>query len=116
MRARLDRLFHNDLAARRSLRWRSSGTRGAIGEFELGRAVTIGMADVREDIARGQVVARYVLEGFAAGAWRPLAAGTTIGYRKLERFEPLRTQRVRLTITDAVSEPEPLHLGLFAPA
>lgn len=116
MRARLDRLFRSNLAARRSLRWRRNGTRGAFGELVLGRAETIGMADLREDIARGQVVARYVLEGFAGGAWRPLASGTTIGYRKLERFEPLITQRVRLTISDAVDEPGPLHIGLFAPA
>lgn len=116
MRARLAAMFRADFAASRTPAWRTTGTRSAVAEVDLGRARTVGIADLREDIARGQVVARYVLEGFAGGAWRVLSRGTTIGYRKLDRFAPGQTQRVRLTIEDAVDTPRPLRIGLFAPA
>jgi hypothetical protein len=49
--------------------------------------ILIGIADFREDIAAGQGVARYTIEGLTGGQWRLLARGTAIG-RKLDRFAP----------------------------
>jgi hypothetical protein len=45
-----------------------------------------------------------------------LSQGTTIGYRKLDRFDPVRVERVRLTIQDAVARPRPVELALFSGA
>ena len=49
-----------------------------------------------------------------AHRWRPLARGKTIGYRKLERFEPTPVRRVRVVVEDAVADPRPLRIGLYA--
>jgi alpha-L-fucosidase len=59
-------------------------------------------------------VARYVLEGSDGGAWRVLSRGTTIGFRKLDRFEPVAVRRVRLRIEDAVAPPRPVGLRLYS--
>ena len=67
-----------------------------------GRSVTVSTADLREDIARGQSVAAYRLEGRVDGAWRVLSRGTTIGHRKLDRFAPVAITGARLTVEDAV--------------
>ena len=114
MRHRLAALFAEDLAAGQRVAWRVTGPRTAEVALDLGDPVTIGMADLREDITRGQVVARYRLEGFTGGGWMTLSTGTTIGYRKLDRFEPTPVHQVRLRIEDAMEQPRPVRVGLYA--
>jgi alpha-L-fucosidase len=113
MRARLDALFRTDLAAGRRVVWRATGARSATLEIGLGAPVRLAIADLREDITRGQIVARYALEGLDGERWRPLSRGTTIGYRKLDRFEPAAVRRVRLTIEEALEPPRPVGIRLY---
>jgi alpha-L-fucosidase len=114
---RRDIIFRNDLAEGRRRSWRVSGPRSAVGEVDLGRIVSAGIADLGEDITRGQLVARYRVEGDSGdGTWRELSRGTTIGYRKLDRFEPAAVRRVRVAVEDALERPRPVRLGLFGPA
>jgi alpha-L-fucosidase len=113
MRQRLDTLFANDAIHGRRLDWKVQNRSGS-GEVDLGQPTTVAIVDLAEDIAHGQVVARYLVEGFDGTAWRTLSRGTTIGYRKLDRFAPTTVQRVRLTIEDAVDTPRPVTLRLFA--
>jgi alpha-L-fucosidase len=114
MREMLESVFAYNIAAGHSLAWRSTGSRTAVAELDLERVMHVGLADLREDITRGQMVAQYVFEGSDGGAWNVLSRGTTIGYRKLDRFTPIPVQRVRLTIEDAVAPPNPVTIGLHA--
>lgn len=83
--------------------------------LELPEARTIGIVRLTEDIARGQHVARWRLEGSEdRGAWRALASGTTIGYARLERFAPATVRRVRLSVDEAVGAAGPVGVRLFA--
>jgi len=113
MRERLDSRFANDLAAGHPLRWHARA-HGAVGEIDLGRASSIGLIDLAEEIQHGQAVARYHVEGSDGGPWRTLSSGTTIGYRKLDRIPSVSARRVRLTIDDAVAPPRPVRIRLFA--
>jgi alpha-L-fucosidase len=97
MRQRLDTLFAEDRYA----------------DVEAGRAITVSIADLREDIAHGQSVARYTVQGLVDGAWRRIGGGTTIGYRKLDRFEPVTVSAIRLTIEEAVGHPRPVRIALY---
>jgi alpha-L-fucosidase len=85
-----------------------------VAEIDLGRPVGVGMADLGEDIEHGQVVARYRLEGARDREWRTLSRGTTIGYRRLDRFPSQPVRRVRFHIEDAVAPPRPVRVGLYA--
>jgi alpha-L-fucosidase len=114
MHDRLTAMFADDLAKGRKAAWRSTSDRTATAEIDLGRTVSVGLADLGEDIARGQLVARYTIEGSDGGDWRPLSKGTTIGYRKLDRFQPVAVRRVRLTIDEAVAAPRPVRMAVFA--
>lgn len=97
MRERLDATFAADRFAAAS----------------AGNAVTVSIADLREDIARGQAVAAYRLEGRINGEWRELSRGTTIGYRKLDRFESITVTGVRLRIEESVGAARPVTIGLY---
>lgn len=114
MHQRLTSLFATDLATGAAVAWRDTGTRTAELMLTFDRPVTAGIADLREPIERGQSVARYRLETARDGAWVPLARGSTIGYRKLDRFAATSLTRVRVVVEDAVGPRAPLRLGLYA--
>jgi alpha-L-fucosidase len=112
----LERLTGTDLAHGHVVRWQNTGERSAVGEIDLGRLSTVSVADLREPIEHGQVVSRYTLEGAAAGSssWQPLVSGTTIGYRRLARFEPTRVRRLRLSLETIAPLVAPLAMHLYS--
>jgi alpha-L-fucosidase len=113
MRSTLDGWFTEDFAAGRRIRWtRTHAT--ASGEIDFGRTVVIGLVDLAEAIEHGQVVANYVVEGSDGGPWRELSRGTTIGYRKIDRFPGVPVGRLRLTIVQALDTPRPIRIRAFA--
>jgi alpha-L-fucosidase len=114
-RERRDARFAEDVMRARRHEWRTTGDRTARLEVHLAEPVTVTVARLAENIARGQRVARYTLEGAERedDAWRNLSSGTTIGYAKLDRFPATRLRRIRLTIEDAAAAPEPVTIKLF---
>ena len=114
-RARLTSLFEHDRA--RSARRVSSvsGVGRTEVELDLGRPVTIGIARLAEDISRGQSVAQYTLSGAVDRDWRVLSRGSTIGYAKLDRFEPVSIRRVRIAIEDAGEARPEIDIKLYGP-
>jgi alpha-L-fucosidase len=114
MASRVRALMRDDLARGRDLRSSSAG----VYELDLGRDVTIAIADLREDVAHGQVVARYTLEGVSSPSstdWRLISSGTTIGFRKLDRVEPTRVRKLRLTLETVAPLARPVQVRVYAP-
>ena len=112
-RTRLDQLFGKPLPLRR-IEFRHPAQGGARVEWELRSPAAPRIARLSEDIARGQRVASYRLEGSRGGRWQTLATGTTIGHAKLDRLAdgPV-IRRVRLVIDEWVATPEPVGIQLF---
>ncbi len=66
--------------------------------IDLGERRKFSVAELAENIALGQRVEEFVLEARDGEEWKQFAQGTTIGYKRLLRFEPVTARRVRLTI------------------
>lgn len=113
-RERREALFGADLARARRHEFRVTGPSSARVELDLVEPAPASVVRLGENVARGQRVGRYALEASVQGTWRPLAAGTTIGYAKLDRFDRTRIERVRLTIDTVAGEPEAVSIALFA--
>ena len=107
-------LFGTDVARGKSVRWRRTGPTTAEAELDLGLTVTAAAVRLEEDITKGQAIARYRLEGTAAADWRPVSRGTTIGFAKIDRFQPVALRKVRVVIEEAVAPPERIAIKIFA--
>ena len=105
--------FADDLATRAHQSWQTTGDRTATLDVELDTTVDLGVVRLAEDITRGQRVARYTVSVADGGDWRVVSRGTTIGYAKLDRLEPVRARRVRVAIEDAVAAPTPVRVALY---
>lgn len=66
---------------------------------------------IQEDIADGQRVRGYVVEGRVDGEWRTLTTGSTIGFKRIERFDTVEVTQLRLRIAESAGEPL---IGRFA--
>ena len=114
MRRRLAERFADDVTAGHHPRWRLIGDRGAELVVPLRRPRRVGLVDLREQIEEGQVVARYVVEGYDGTRWRTLSEGRTIGCRKIDRCPPVDVELLRLRILEALDTPAPVRLGAYA--
>jgi alpha-L-fucosidase len=88
--------------------------RGNIVELDLGKPTRLDHVISAENIAEGERVREYVLEGLAAGTWRQLCEGTAIGHKKIDRFAPVEVSKLRLRITRAAAEPRIRRLAAFS--
>ncbi len=66
-----------------------------------------------ENLAGGERVREYVLEGRIAGKWRRISSGTAIGHKKIDRTAPMVIDAVRLRITRSAGMPDIRRLAAF---
>jgi alpha-L-fucosidase len=81
--------------------------------LDLGRPTTFNRFLAQENIQLGQRVKSFTVEALIDGKWSAVAAGTTIGYKRILRFPAVTATQVRLTITDAKACPTIANLGLY---
>jgi alpha-L-fucosidase len=79
---------------------------------DLGGEKEFNVVRLEEMISLGQRVAEYKLEAWDEGKWKELNHGSTIGYRKLDRFPKTKASRVRLTILQSRACPAIKSLGV----
>ncbi len=86
-------------------------------EYSLGREVSFDVVRLRENISLGQRVDAFEIECKRGGEWVSVAKATSIGACRLLRLpERVRTNAVRLRITQAAAKPQLAEFGLFQSA
>ncbi|MCR5518899.1 MAG: alpha-L-fucosidase [Bacteroidales bacterium] len=135
-RARIDGIFSRNLAedgkaradACRGARFRPSklldgayDSYWAVPDGELTPAFRVDLPEERtfnvlmlqEYIPLGQRVAAFRVEALQDGAWKEIAAGTTIGYKRLLRVPVTTTKAVRVSIDASMACPVLNGFGLY---
>jgi alpha-L-fucosidase len=69
---------------------------------------------LQEEIAHGERVRDYRLEGLAHGTWQPLATGSAIGHKHIQPIDPVTIQALRLTVTRSPAPPRIRTLAAYA--
>ena len=82
-------------------------------EIRLPEARTISILSMKEHIPMGQRIERFALDARIDGEWKEIAAGTTVGYQRLLRFEPVTADAFRIRILDARVCPVLSFVGLY---
>ncbi len=129
-RKALDEIFARNLAAGKRVSadsWRGKSNRYAPGNLTDGKEETywctndevkkgvltidmdkrqeVNLVLIQEHIALGQRVKAFKVEVLLDGNWKEVARGTTIGYKRILHFSPVKTDKIRVTIQDAKACP-----------
>ena len=74
-------------------------------ELDLGSPTTIDHVITMEDIAFGERVREYRIDGYAAGEWKELCRGSSIGHKRIDPLKPVSVSKVRFRTLESVSRP-----------
>ncbi|WP_324677346.1 alpha-L-fucosidase [Hymenobacter sp. GOD-10R] len=97
--------------------WTTTGTdTTATINFTLPSPQDFDVLQLQENIAVGQRIENFVLEYKSGEDWRTVAAGTTVGFKRILKFEPLQAQYLRLRITSSRLNPTLSSIGLYKQA
>ena len=69
--------------------------------LDMGQRQEVNLILLQEYIALGQRVKSFKVEVLVDGNWQEVAAGTTVGYKRILHFAPVKTNKIRVTILDA---------------
>ncbi|QYY35950.1 alpha-L-fucosidase [Ruficoccus sp. ZRK36] len=94
--------------------WAAPDSAPATLEIELAQPQSITVADLREPVQHGQRIAAWRLEALnESGQWITLSTGTTIGHRRLLKFEPVTTTNIRLHLDKSYAPAALTSIGLY---
>lgn len=88
-------------------------TRASV-ELTLSRPTACNLVVLQEFIALGQRIEGWTVDAEVDGVWRTVASGTTVGHKRIARFEPVVARRVRVTVTRARACPTLSTVSLYA--
>jgi alpha-L-fucosidase len=91
---------------------RGSDTTTSI-ELTLPGEITCNILSLQENITIGQRIEKFNAEYFDGVEWKTFAAGTTVGYKRLLRFDSIKTKKIRLNILSSRLNPTLSELGCF---
>ena len=75
---------------------------------------TFNLLSLQEHLMTGQRTELFTLESKdISGNWIKTAEGTTIGYKRLIRFDPVTARELRLTINHSRLNPTIAEFGLY---
>lgn len=75
------------------------GVSSASLEYELARPAAINLAVLKECIREGQRVEEFYIDVWDGSGWKTVAHATTIGYKRILRFAPVSSRKVRVRFT-----------------
>jgi alpha-L-fucosidase len=79
--------------------------RGAQVTLKLGASTQIDTIILQEEIAKGERVRQYRIEGHIGGTWHTLGEGTAIGHKRIQPVELITVDALRIVTTRSVGTP-----------
>ncbi len=81
--------------------------------IELPEKRKIRMAVIKENIRMSQRIEKFNIDCFHGKKWVRIYEGTTVGYKKIARFRPVFSDKIRITISDCRMNPVISHIALY---
>ncbi|WP_243409357.1 alpha-L-fucosidase [Pontibacter virosus] len=85
----------------------------AVVELQLKGEHTFDVLLLQENISVGQRIEKFTFEYWKNGQWHKATEGTTVGYKRLLRFDPVTASKVRLLIESSRLNPTLSEIGLY---
>lgn len=92
----------------------NDGVNTAVLHICLNKVYDISHVVIKEHIPMSQRIEKYRTDAkLSDGTWKEIAKGTTIGYKKIDRFETVSTDEIRICIEDSRVCPVLSFIGIY---
>lgn len=81
--------------------------------LDFGKEITFNRFLVQEYIPLGQRVKKFTLEALIETEWKEIASQTTIGYKRILRFDNVTANKLRFNILDAKGSPTITNIEVY---
>lgn len=85
----------------------------AVIEFKWDKSVKFNVLALQENISIGQRIENFSAEYYDGKNWKTFAKGTTVGYKRLIKFDQVITDQVRFSILSSRLNPTLAEFGLY---
>ena len=92
--------------------WQSSGEANTL-EISFKDEQVFDRLLLQENITEGQRIERFALECLTSDGWQTVAEGTTVGYKRILRFAPVRCNKARIIINGSRDIPQLSEIGFY---
>ena len=82
-------------------------------EYTLPETITFDLLQLQEDIRIGQRIESFKLEYEDGGIWKEITRGTTVGYKRILRFDPVNAKHIRFTVESSRMSPALSEIELY---
>ena len=73
--------------------------------LKMERPTLVNHIIIQEDIEMGERIQKYQIEGRIRGKWKLLCEGESVGHKRIEKFESVSVDRIRLSVLNAKRSP-----------
>ena len=94
----INRRFNNPVAEIKS-------QKGKAINLKFDKPTVINHAIIMEDYKEGERIREYKIEGLSKGEWTTLTKGISVGRKKIDYFDEIKVEQIRLIITHSVAQP-----------
>jgi alpha-L-fucosidase len=98
-------LFGAKLRERENSKAGESKGKGNLFIVNLKKQQEINQIQIEEDIKKGERIRKYIVEAWVDDTWEKVCEGTSVGHKRIERFDKIKTSSVRLSIVESVETP-----------
>ncbi|MDL2281843.1 alpha-L-fucosidase [Parabacteroides sp. OttesenSCG-928-G06] len=98
--------FGKEITSRFSNPLQTTSGEGDLLTLSFSKPQEINHVILQEDIAKGQRVKKYVIEGSTDGSeWKTIYQGTSIGNKKIDHFPTVNVRKIRVRFIDCKATP-----------
>lgn len=90
----------------------TSGTKKNL-TLTLPQKQTVNYCIIQEDIAKGERIRQYKVEAKVNGKWQTVCNGESVGHKRIEKFNPVETTALRLTVLQSIALPEIMNFSAY---
>jgi alpha-L-fucosidase len=101
----INRRFSNPIAS-------TSGAGEKI-NLKLANKQKVNLFVLMEDIAKGERIRKFVLEGKTNKGWEKIFEGSCIGHKFIHQFDAIEVSSVRLNVLESSGEPQLLDISVY---
>lgn len=92
---------------------KTSGQKKVI-TLRLKSSQSVNCCIIQENIQKGERIRQYRIEAKVGNKWKAVCTGESVGHKRIEKFEPTKTDILKLTIVDSIAQPDIVNFSAYS--